>query len=123
MKLSGRYSPGLYAGVGGILTIVAINSLSIPNSLQAQLEQTRAETARKVADAYSENNIANVDELIISDYTLNNNPPKIDWQNTVDKTQKTFVYDKFRRCVGYAYQGKFLFVKYYNEGICENATR
>lgn len=121
MKLSGRYTPGLYAGVGGILFIVGINALSIPVSLNAQMEQTKAETAKKVASAYAKNGIVNVNELIISDYTLNNNPPKIDWQNTVDTTRKTFIYDKNRLCIGYALNGKFFFTKYY-QGVCNNGT-
>jgi hypothetical protein len=132
MKLSGRYAPGLYAGVTGILALVAINAFSIPDSLQqskerdritadAQLEQAQAEAAKKVADAYSKNAIANFDQLIISNYTLSNTPPRLDWRRTVDESKKTLIYDKNRQCVGYALNGKFFFTKYY-DGVC-NVTR
>ncbi len=131
--MSGRYAPGLYAGVGGILAIVAINAFTIPDSLQqskerdritadAQLEQTKAEAAKKVADAYSKNAIANIDELIISDYTLSNTPPRLDWRRTVDGSKKTLIYDKNRQCVGYALGGKFFFTLYY-QGVCNDVTR
>ncbi|HEY9597937.1 MAG TPA: hypothetical protein V6D33_09730 [Cyanophyceae cyanobacterium] len=123
MKLSGRYTPGLYAGVGGILAIVAINALSIPDSLNAQLEQTKAETAKKVADAYSKNGIAiPSNQLIINDYILSDTPPRLDWKNTVNSTEKVMVFDKNRLCIGYAHKRRFYFTKYY-EGVCNNATR
>lgn len=100
MKITGRYSPGLYAGVTGILALVAINAFTLPNSLQqasererltaeAQIEQTKAEQTKKVADAYAKNGIANFEQLIVNDYRLNNNPPHIDWQRTVDPSKKS----------------------------------
>ncbi len=133
MKISGRYAPGLYAGVTGFLLLIGINAFSIPDSLQqakerdrlsaeADLEKIKAETAKKVAEAYSENAIATFDQLMVSDYVLSNTPPNVDWQHTVDPVKKTFVYDKFRKCVGYAYKGKFFFIKYYSEEVC-NGTR
>jgi hypothetical protein len=129
MKMSGRYAPGLYAGVTGILALVAINAFTIPNSLstakerdriaaEADLEATKAEAAKKVADAYSKNAIANFDQLIISGYTLSNTPPKLDWK-LIDPFKKTFIFDQYRKCAGYALQGKFYFTKYY-EGVCNN---
>ena len=129
MKISGRYTPGVYAGVTGFLLLIGINAFSIPDSLQqakerdrlindADLEKFKAEAAKKVADAYSDNAIATFDQLTINDYVLSNNPPRIDWQHTVDPTKKTFIYDKFRKCAGYAYKGKFYFIKYYSEEIC-----
>jgi len=132
MKISGRYSPGLYAGVTGFLLLVGINAFSIPDSLQqaqerdritaeAAIEQTKAEQALKVADAYAKNAIANFDQLIIKDYTLNNTPPRINWHHTVNPTKKTIVFDQNRLCVGYALNGQFYFTKYY-EGVC-HATR
>jgi hypothetical protein len=116
MKISGRYSPGLYAGVTGFLLLVGINAFSIPDSLQqakqreqisaeTELEKTKAEAAKKVADAYSKNAIANFDQLIISNYTLSNTPPRLDWRRTVDQSKKTLIYDKNRQCVGYALGG------------------
>jgi len=133
MKISGRYSPGLYAGVTGFLLLVGINAFSIPDSLQqakqrdqisseTELEKTKAEAAKKVADAYSKNAIANINELIISDYTLSNTPPHLDWRRTVDQSKKTLIYDKNRQCAGYALGGKFYFTKYY-EGVCNDGTR
>lgn len=130
MKMSGRYAPGLYAGVTGILALVAINAFSIPSSLQqsaerdrltadAQLEQTKAEAAKKVADAYAKNGIANFDQLIVKDYTFGHKPPRIDWHRTVDPSKKTIIYDKNRLCVGYALGGHFYFTEYY-QGVCNN---
>jgi len=129
MKMSGRYAPGLYAGVTGFLLLIGINAFSIPDSIkqakerdrlsaEADLEKIKAETAKKVASAYAENAIATFDQLTINDYILSNTPPRIDWQHTVDPTKKTFIYDKFRKCAGYAYKGKFYFVKYYSEEVC-----
>lgn len=130
MKISGRYSPGLYAGVTGFLLLVGVNAFTIPDSLkqakerdqisaEAELEQVKAEQLRKVADAYGDNQVATFDTLTINDYTLNNTPPRIDWRHTVDPSKKTYIYDKFRKCIGYAYQGNFYFTKYY-EGVCTN---
>jgi hypothetical protein len=132
MKMSGRSAPGLYAGVTGILALVAINAFTIPGSLQqaaerdrltanAQLEQTKAEAAKKVAEAYSNNEIAKFDQLIIDGYTLNNKPPSLNWK-LIDPFKKTVIFDQSRQCAGYALQGKFYFTKYY-EGVCNNGTR
>jgi hypothetical protein len=131
MKMSGRYAPGLYAGVTGFLLLICINAFSIPDSIkqakerdrlsaEADLEKTKAETAKRIADVYSDNAIATFDQLTINDYVLSNTPPRIDWQHTVDPTKKTFIYDKFRKCAGYAYKGKFYFIKYYSEEVCSN---
>ena len=130
MKMSGRYAPGLYAGVTGVLALVAINAFNIPGNLQqasnrdritadTQLEQTKAESAKKVADAYAKNGIANFDQLVVNDYTIGRKPPRIDWHRTVDPSKKTIIYDKNRLCVGYALGGQFYFTKYY-EGACDN---
>ena len=131
MKMSGRYAPGLDAGVTGFFLLIGVNAFSIPDSIkqakerdrlsaEADLEKTKAESAKKVAEAYSENAIATFDQLTINDYVLSNTPPRIDWQHTVDPTKKTFIYDKFRNCAGYAYKGKFYFIKYYSEEVCNN---
>jgi len=129
MRMSGKYAPGLYAGVTGFLALVAINAFSIPDSLtqaalrdritaDAQLEQTKAEATKKIADAYSKNAIASFSELIIANYTLSNTPPRIDWKRSVDQSKKTIIYDKNRVCVGYALGGKLYFIRYY-EGVCD----
>jgi hypothetical protein len=128
MKLSGRYSFGLGAGVSGFLLLILINAFTIPDSLkqasekdqltaQAELEKVKAESTKKAADAYSQNGIANFEQLIISNYTLNNQPPRLDWKHTVDPIKKTLIFDKNRLCIGYAHQGQFYFTKYY-QGVC-----
>ncbi len=128
MKLSGRYSFGLSAGVSGFLLLILINAFTIPNFLkqasdkdlyrtQAELEKAKAESAKKAADAYSQNGIANFEQLIISNYTLSNQPPQIDWNHTVDPSKKTLIFDKNRLCIGYAIKGQFYFTKYY-QGVC-----
>jgi hypothetical protein len=132
MKISGRYSPGLYAGVTGFLLLVGINAFSISTNIkqasersrltaEAELELTKAQTAKKIADAYAQNGVANFHQLIINNYTLSTTPPRFDWQRSVDPARKTFIYDKNRLCVGYALNGKFYFVLYYT-GVC-NGTR
>ena len=132
MKMSGRYAPGLYAGVTGILALVAINAFSIPSSLnaaaerdrlnaEAALEQTKAEAAKKVASAYSQNAIATYEQLILDGYTLTNQPPRLNWK-LIDPFKKTILFDQSRQCAGYALQGKFYFTKYY-KGVCQNGTR
>lgn len=129
MKMSGRYAPGLYAGVTGILVLILINAFSIPDSLQqakerdrltafSQLELAQAEAAKKIADAYSKNGIASFDQLIIDGYTLSNTPPGLNWK-LIDPRKKTMIFDQYRQCAGYALQGKFYFTRYY-EGVCNN---
>jgi hypothetical protein len=87
MKISGRYAPGMQAGITGILLLVGINLFTIPTSLrkaserdelrnEAELEQVKAETTKKISDTYSKNGVVNFDQLIISNYTLSNTPPK-----------------------------------------------
>jgi len=80
-------------------------------------EKTEAVNAKAIADAYQENQIAHFEQLIVSNYTLNNTPPLLDWQHTVNPHEKTIIYDRFRKCIGYAYQGQFYFTLYY-KGIC-----
>ncbi len=81
-------------------------------------EKTQAESTKAIADAYRENQIANFEQLIVNNYTLNNTPPRIDWQRSVDPSKKTYIYDRYRKCVGYALNGKFYFTLYY-KGVCE----
>jgi hypothetical protein len=91
MKISGRYAPGLQAGIAGILLLIGINLFTIPGSLrkaserdelrsEAELEQVKAETTKKISDTYSKNGVVNFDQLIISNYALSNTPPKLDWK-------------------------------------------
>ncbi len=84
---------------------------------QAKVEKVQAETSKDVADAYAKNQIAHFDQLIVRGYVLNNTPPRVDWQHSVNPNKKTFIYDQYRRCVGYAHKGRFYFVNYYI-GVC-----
>lgn len=81
-------------------------------------QKTQAVSDKAVADAYQKNQVVTFDSLIVNDYTLNNTSPRIDWQRTVDPNKKTIIYDKYRRCVGYALNGKFFFIRYY-KGACD----
>jgi hypothetical protein len=83
-----------------------------------QREKTEAENAKAIADAYQENQIAYFNQLIVSNYTLNNSPPQLDWQHIVNPNEKTIIYDRYRKCIGYAYQGQFKFILYY-KGVCD----
>ncbi len=82
-----------------------------------EAEKTQAQSAKAIADAYQKNQIATFETLTVNDYTLNKNPPRIDWRHTVDPRKKTLIFDRYRKCVGYAHQGKFYFTLYY-KGAC-----
>lgn len=84
----------------------------------AALEQAKAEQARAIAEAYQQNQVAEVHSLIINDYTLSDTPPVLDWQHTVDPNRKTMIYDRYRRCIGYALNGEFHFIQTNNQA-CE----
>ncbi len=74
----------------------------------ADLEQTKAETTKRTADAYRKNQVLKPETLIVKDYVFNTHtPPRLDWQHSVDPSLKTWIYDQFRQCVGYAYGGIF----------------
>jgi len=77
----------------------------------ADIEKTRVEQAKATADLYEENQIAQVESLIIQDYTLGEFPPQLNWQHSVDPAVQTKVFDQYRQCIGYAYGGEFFFVK------------
>ncbi len=83
-----------------------------------EAEKTQAQSAKAIADAYQKNQIATFETLTVNDYTLSNTPPRIDWRHTVDPNKKTIIYDRYRKCIGYAYQGKFYFTLYY-KGVCD----
>lgn len=76
----------------------------------AEIERAKVEQAKQIADAYAKNQIAQLDQLIIQDYTLSEFPPQVNWQHSVDPTKKTKIFDQFRKCIGYAYQGQFFFI-------------
>lgn len=85
---------------------------------QTDLEKAQVEAAKNVADAHSKNQIAQFQQLIVNGYVLNKQPPQVDWARTVNPFQKTYVFDKNRKCIGYAHQGKFYFSLYY-KGVCD----
>ncbi|HEY9879617.1 MAG TPA: hypothetical protein V6D29_14260 [Leptolyngbyaceae cyanobacterium] len=74
-------------------------------------EQERVELAKELADTYRDNQIADVQQFIVTDYTLSDQPPVLDWNTSVDPTRKTFIFDKNRLCIGYAEGGQFSFVR------------
>lgn len=120
---------GSICGLGliGVLTtsqatsnyIIWVQSEYAKSRLQAnsELEAQRAKSTKDVADAYAKNQVTTFNELIVRDYILNKQPPQIDWNHTVDPSKKTLIYDKYRKCVGYALNGKFYFTLYY-QGVC-----
>lgn len=110
------------------LSIIGLVSITLITTSKATFDQatwwnteqekTQAESDKAIADAYQKNQIANFDQLIISNYTLSNTPPKLDWQRSVDSSKKTIIYDRYRKCIGYAKNGKFYFTLYY-KGVCD----
>jgi hypothetical protein len=109
---------------GSIIGLVSITLLTTAKASNdsvgwwlTEREKTQAENSKAIADAYRENQIATFDTLIISNYTLNNTPPQLDWQHSVNPSKKTYIYDQYRRCVGYALNGNFYFTLYY-QGVC-----
>lgn len=77
----------------------------------ADIEKARVEQAKATADLYEKNQIAQVHGLIINNYTLGEFAPELNWQNSVDPSKQTRIFDQFRKCIGYAYQGQFFFIK------------
>jgi len=110
---------------GSIIGLVGIALLSTARATSdnatwwnTQQEKSLAESAKAIADVYQKNQIATFEQLVVNDYTLNNSPPRLDWRRTVDPNKKTLIYDRYRRCVGYALNGKFYFTLYY-KGVCD----
>lgn len=109
---------------GSIVGLIGVTLLTTSSATSnyatwwnAQRSRSEAENAKAIADAYRENQIAHFEQLIVNNYTLNNSPPRIDWQHSVDPSKKTYIYDRYRKCVGYALNGKFYFTLYY-KGVC-----
>ena len=84
----------------------------------ADLEQVKAEETKAIAKAYERNQIANVEALIIRDYTLSETPPAVDWAYVTDPSRRTLIYDQYRRCIGYAFDGAFHSIQTNNQA-CE----
>jgi len=109
---------------GSIIGLIGITLLTTAKATtdnatwwRVEWEKTQAQSESVIADAYRKNQIANFEQLIVSNYTLNNTPPRLDWQRTVDPAKKTIIYDRYRKCVGHALNGKFYFTLYY-KGVC-----
>ncbi len=130
MKISGCYSPGLYAGVTGFLLLIGINAFSIPNSLklsqekdayrseaelekarlnaQTEIDTERAKLQRQVADTYAENEVKSVETFSIWGYVDNpKQRPKVDFRAFPDPNQKVYIYDAANKCIGMVAQGRF----------------
>lgn len=110
---------GSIIGLGAI-ALLSTAKATTDNAMwwMTEQEKTQAESAKAIADAYRKNQIATFDQLIVNDYVLNNTPPRLDWKRTVDPSKKTYIYDQYRKCVGYSLNGQFYFVLYY-KGVCE----
>lgn len=91
-------------------------------AVDSRLERIHAETQKDVAETYSENQIANFDKLILVNYTLSSSLPKRDWKHIVNPSKKVMIYDKYRRCIGVAYQGELLFIRSHPE-VCNQESR
>ena len=127
---------GKIVSFGSLAGLVVIASFSTTNAIlqqqawqaaqqqkaqlkaNADLEETKAEETKAIANAYERNQIAKVEELIIRDYTLSDTPPVVEWQHVTDPTRKTMIYDQYRRCIGYALGGEFHFIQT-NHQACE----
>ena len=81
---------------------------------QSTIEQTKAEETRRIADSYSKNQVATYSSLTLQNYTYNPKkppkPPADFWVYSVDPSRRTLILDRFRRCIGNAYQGQFTFL-------------
>ena len=110
---------GSIVGLMGITLLTTAKATSDNKTWwNTEQEKSQAQSAKAIADAYQKNQIATFEGLVISDYTLNNIPPKLDWQRTVDPNKKTIIYDRYRKCVGYAHNGRLYFTLYYR-GVCD----
>ena len=115
-----------FVTTGSIVGLIGITLLTTAKATtdnmtwwNTEQEKSQAQSESAIADACQKNQIANFDQLIVSNYTLNNTPPRLDWQRTVDPNKKTIIYDRYRKCIGHAYQGQFKFILYYKKGVCE----
>jgi hypothetical protein len=142
MRISGRYTPGLYAGVTGFLVLVGINAFTIPSSLrqadnkqayqnladlekarlnaETDLEKEKARLQKRQSDAYSENQVLQVRKFAIWGYVDNEKkPPRIDFRAFPDPRQQVFIYDGSNKCIGYVAHKKFYWRHSQgNEDIC-----
>jgi hypothetical protein len=107
--------------ITGLVIVTALITSSATSKYASwwkqERERSEAQNAKAIADTYRENQIAHFEQLIVNNYTLNNTPPHIDWQRSVDPSKKTYIYDRYRKCVGYALNGKLYFTLYY-KGVC-----
>jgi hypothetical protein len=73
--------------------------------LSGELEKTKAEVSREIADAYRKNQIGSFNQIEITDYVYSSTPPNLDWKHNVDSNTLTIVLDQYRRCVGVVHKG------------------
>lgn len=74
----------------------------------AEIQRRNIERAKELADTASANQIATVPELIVQGYVAApGQQPDVDWNHSVDPNTKTFIYDQYRACIGFAYEGQF----------------
>ncbi|HEY9608696.1 hypothetical protein [Allocoleopsis sp.] len=90
--------------------------------LSGELEKTKAEVAREIADAYRKNQIGNFNQIEITDYVYNSAPPILDWKHNVDPHTLTIVLDKYRRCVGVTHKGAYIHAYTYPDVCQESAS-
>ena len=89
--------------------------------LSGELEKTKAEVSREIADAYRKNQIGSFNQIEITDYVYSSTPPNLDWNHNVDPNTLTIVLDQYRRCVGVAHKGTYIHA-YKDPGVCQNSA-
>ncbi|HAJ62714.1 MAG TPA: hypothetical protein DCP31_28695 [Cyanobacteria bacterium UBA8543] len=87
--------------------------------LSGELEKTKAEVSREIADAYRKNQIGRFNQIEITDYVYSSTPPNLDWNQNVDPNTLTIVLDQYRRCVGVAHKGTYIHA-YKDPQVCQD---
>ena len=87
--------------------------------LSGELEKTKAEVSREIADAYRKNQIGSFNQIEITDYVYSSTPPNLDWNHNVDPNTLTIVLDQYRRCVGVAHKGTYIHA-YKDPQVCQD---
>jgi hypothetical protein len=62
--------------------------------LSGELEKTKAEVSREIADAYRKNQIGSFNQIEITDYVYSSTPPNLDWNHNIDPNTLTIVLDQ-----------------------------
>ena len=92
-----------------VLATIAATDASNGDKLfkERQAEKQRIQAQRELADTARKNQVAQFNQLIVHDYDLSPNPPKLNWSKVVDPAVKTVIFDQNRICIGVAFEGKF----------------